>query len=133
MVSDRYSRHTHVAFSDESKHNTGRYRSLGLVTRSSGMIVATVTWSQSQMHAATMCTQRKKAGSETLSTQYYRRTEISYRQRLVLTASHDAVEVECPQCVDGHLEAADGTHDSIKGRTPLSLQDSRGGSFTHRP
>jgi hypothetical protein len=32
MVSERYSRHTHVAFSDESSHNTGRYRSLGLVT-----------------------------------------------------------------------------------------------------
>jgi len=32
MIADRYSRHTHLAFADESSHNIGRYRSLGLVT-----------------------------------------------------------------------------------------------------
>ena len=62
MVSDRYSRHTHVAFSDESKHNTGRYRSLGLVTRSRGMIVATVTWPPIQMPVHDLWTWSRQNG-----------------------------------------------------------------------
>jgi hypothetical protein len=65
------------------------------------MNAATVTCPPIQMHAATMCIQRTSVGSEMLSTEGYSRTRAPRRQRLALTVTHDAVEVERSYRVNG--------------------------------